>query len=94
MAKKTPKGFDPSMIDTVIDDVKALSQPAQKLVVDIVGLLSGKAKMGATPQPKGCPTDDECDCGECLECAYCCALHSLVAICKAQDALEAEAEDA
>jgi hypothetical protein len=91
MAKKTPRGFDPSMIDTVIADVQALSQPAQKLVADVVSLLTGKPRMGAT-KPVACPDDpgEDCDCGECLECVYCCALHTLVAASKAIDAHDAE----
>jgi hypothetical protein len=93
MARSKPKGFDPSMIDTIFEDFKALNPIAQKTVADVIALLFGKARKGATPQPVACPTDDECDVSECLRVAYVNGIHELVAICKAQDALDKLNED-
>jgi hypothetical protein len=99
MAKKTPRGFDPTKIPDILQDVKDIfesaTDPGKRLVADVIALLKGpsSARSGyGAAKPVACPDDpgEDCDCGECLDCAYGCSLHSLVAISKAIDARDAE----
>lgn len=77
MTKNAPKGFDPSMIDECLDDLKALSAPVQKTVVDFLRLVTGKGAPMQAAKPVKCGPNGETDAQVCIDCAIECQVHAL-----------------
>lgn len=84
MSKNTPKSFDPSMIDTCLEDLKSLSAPVQKTVVDFLKMVTGKSQGMKSAQPVQCGPDGEKDADICINTAIELQLQALAVLIQAK----------